>query len=225
MRALLSLVALLAADPARLAPSPADLDAAFGELESRLVEAEALADATARLQNAWVESGAPGRPPCSDPADAALVARAAAFGREWQAAAQAARASGDRLRPLLEAPTLAPLLEPVARARAEGLLARVDLDVARYAEASAWQGRYLTPASARCPAPLAPAAGLARSEPDLPGGAPAVALAAVGGGRICPMDLPADGRVVVSPTGRACLGVSGCGCEPVLVLPGAVLGP
>lgn len=225
MRALLCLIVLLAADPSRLAPSPSALDTAVAELDSRLVEAEALAEATARLQNAFVEAGAVAHKACAVPADAALVARAAAFGAAWGSAAQAARASADRLRPMLEAPTIAPLLEPAARSRVDALLARVDADTRLYLEASAWHARIMAPAVARCRTPLSPAPGLDRTEPDRARAAPAVALAAVGGGRLCPMDLPADGRIVVAPTGRACLGAEGCGCEPVAVLPGAVLGP
>lgn len=225
MRALLCLIVLLAADPSRLTPSPADLDAAVAELDGRLVEAEALAEATARLQNALVEAGALSRKPCSEAADAALVTRAATFGAAWRSAAQAARASADRLRPLLDAPTVTPLLEPAARARAEALLARADADARLYLEASAWQARFLTPGASRCPAALAVAPGLPRTEPDRERAAPAVAFAAVGGGRVCPMDQPADGGVFVAPAGRACWSADACGCEPQPVLPGAVLGP
>lgn len=149
----LALLALLAADPAVLAPTPADLQAALSDLRARLVAAESAGSATASAQNAWVESGAPGRKPCAEPADALLVAKAADEGQRWRDAAQAARASADRLRPMLVAPTIQPLLDPDTSARASALLAAVDQDTARYLEASAWQARYLAPTVARCPAP------------------------------------------------------------------------
>lgn len=52
-----------------------------------------------------------------------------------------------------------------------------------------------------------------------------VALAGIGGGRLCPMDAPADGSVWIAPTGRACYSAGPCGCAPEPVEPGAVLGP
>ena len=53
---------------------------------------------------------------------------------------------------------------------------------------------------------------------------PLRAVIGLGGGRLCPDDLPADGKVVVLKGTSACYSAEGCDCDPAMVLPGAVLG-
>ena len=223
----LVLVPLLAApDLAALAPAPQDLAAAQAALRVDLDQARAAAEATERLQNALAESGALGRKPCSDPADAALIAREAVFGAAWRDAAQTARTDAARLQEILAAPTLAPLLDAGASAEAAALIDAADVLSRRYAEASAWHARHAQPRVARCPGALAPAAGLPRAEAHAPGEVEALtAITGVGGGVVCPTGAPADGRVVYVGASGACTSAAGCGCAPAAVLPGAVLGP
>lgn len=156
-RALRSLLLLLllgpvagAEEPSLSTPAPADLAQVAAELERRVVEAEARGQETASLQNAWVTSGAPGRKPCQEPADLVLAQQAEAAGKALRDASQAARAQADRVRELLLAPSLAPLLDEAALARHAALIARADESARRTLEASAWHARFLAPVLARC---------------------------------------------------------------------------
>lgn len=216
----------VADDATLLAPTPADLAEGSRLLERRLAEAEALGEAVARLQNAWVSGGAVSRKGCTATDDLSLAARQLAFGAAWRDAAQAARAQLDRVLHMAASPTVAPLIDALDNERVGSLQAKVAQSTALYAEASAWQARVVGPAVVRCALALVPAAGLSQDELRAAGEArPAVAVSAVGGGRLCPLDVPADGRVVVLLDGRACYGASTCGCAPAPVLPGEVLGP
>lgn len=139
-----------AEEPDLIAPTPADLRLAAVALQERLTLAETKGQDTARLQNAWVQRGAPARKLCREPEDLALAREAEAAGIAWRDAAQAARAEADRVAELLVAPTLAPLLDEVTLARHQALLDRTDANARAWLEASAWQATFITPQLARC---------------------------------------------------------------------------
>jgi hypothetical protein len=69
---------------------------------------------------------------------------------------------------------------------------------------------------------LEPAPGIPSPGVPAAGERPGIAVVGLGGGSICPLGLPAHGRVVVID-GPACVSRAGCACEPVPVHPGAVL--
>jgi hypothetical protein len=210
-------------EPARLAPDPASYATHRARLEEHLLRAEATSEALIRVHNRLAERQARGGAgPCADPEGQGLVARARAFGRALRDAVQAARVQTDRVRRMAEARTLAPLLSAEDHKRLDALVARNVVLVHAYAELSAWHAAHV-PSGSRCSAELVPAPGLTAASPQRE--AAAVAVVAVGGGRICPEGLPADGRVVVLPQPRACYSDAACSCTPAEVLPGAVLGP
>ena len=205
----------LAADPAALAPDPAWVDATRDRTEALVVRAELIGATLARLQNRW----APGtRPPCTDAAAQSLAARMQVLGPAHRDAVQAARAERARLERAVRAPTVAVLLGERDREALDALYERVDGQGRRYAEGSAWHQQHVRPFVTRCAPALVPDAGL--GEPS----AGPTAVIGIGGGRVCPGEQPADGRVAVVP-GEACYGTSGCDCAPEPVAPGAVLGP
>ncbi len=214
--------------PAALAPGPQELDAAMAGMEARLEKMEAVDAALGRVQGVWGESLAAGNKPdpCADPAAASLVARSRVLGGAYRDAVQSSRAQLVRLEHLWAAPTVSPLLDDDDLSRADGLRRTVAEHTLIWLEAAAWQDRYLEPAARKCDVTLAKADGIAypgaRAVEEKPA---AVAIVAIGGGTVCPANLPADGRVVLAPGGMACLGTATCSCTPVAVLPAAVLGP
>lgn len=224
------LAAALAADPAALAPTPADLTAAVAALELRLAEAEAVGEAAARVQNRWIEDPAvtgarPTRAPCKEPADAALAANAGAWTSAYRDATQSARAALDRVEPMWTAPTVRPLLGEEDRSRAAELRAAVERHTATWLELAAWHDRVIAPTVRRCPALPSPAPGVPRAEiPAEDDLSPGVAVIALGGGLLCPGAVPADGRAVVLADGLACVAATTCDCVPAAQSPGAVLG-
>lgn len=221
MRAALLLPLLLAAgpSPAELAPGPVELTGAIDALEARLERAEAIGQAMSRVHNAVADHGLRlGTPSCDAPV-VSIAARSVPLGVALRDAAQSARAQAERVRRVAAAPTAAPVAEgPLAQTLAEDL-ARVASLEAQYAELSAWQASFLNPILRKCKPALRPDEGL----PGAPSEG-AVAVLAVGGRWVCPMEVPAEG-VMVAPEGKACVADPGCACQPAPVWPAAVLGP
>jgi hypothetical protein len=211
-----------------VAPGPAELRDANTAMDARLLETRALASAVSRIQGRWAERALRGAPPlrCDDAEARSLTARSRALGAAWRDAVQSARVQLDRLETLWTAPTVAPLLAEADLHHADELRADVILATRRLAEAQAWQNRVVDPAMKGCAVAIEPAEGLPPTSPVAADevGAP-VAIFALGGGLVCPVGAPADGRVVVVPDGQACLGTADCfSCTPVDMLPAAVLG-
>ena len=97
---------------------------------------------------------------------AAGVAGGAGLG--LRASAQGARAQVERAAWMLDRPTVAPLVSPRERETMGRLQTRVETLGKAYEASAVWQGRFLAPAVARCPAfvpPLPP--------PETAGEAPA----------------------------------------------------
>jgi hypothetical protein len=206
-----------------LAPGPDDLAAAERELQVRLVDAEAVSRAVARLQSAWIT--AEGSPGCDDPVRAPLAVRLRHFGSAWHDAVQRVRVQADRVGRLVGAPTLVPIVDAERRAAIDLLMGRADVQEQGWLELASWTSRVRLPT---CDLQLAPAPGFprptiaARDEGPLP-----VALTAVGGGRICPEALGVEANgVVVVVDGPVCWTTSDrCDCTAAPVEAGAVLGP
>ncbi len=210
--------------PRALAPDHAYFTQALAESEGAVRAVVALGGALARVHNGWAERQARGVPACDDREAVALAARAPVLGAAYRDAVQTVRVRASRLTRLVVSPVLTPLLGARERDRVDAVL-RASRDHARaYLEASAWQSAHLHGWATRCKPELAPVGGLVsratRSDPDA-----ATAVIGVGGGRVCPVDLPADGRAVVVLGGAACYAPAQCDCTPVQVLPAAVIGP
>ena len=219
-------MAALASDAGWIAPGPAELRASLAALEARLDEAEAVGRAAERLQNAWGIALATGvRAPCAaDPAAHAVAARVVAFGAAWRDAAQRARAEDDRLAGWVSSETVSPLLDAETGARVAAARARVAAQSDAWLEFVGWQDRYFTPSAAGCADGLSAAPGVALALPVAPDERQLpVAIIGVGGGTVCPVGAPADGRVVLLPNAVACMGDASCACAPAPVSPGAVL--
>ena len=214
-------------DPGLLAPGPFELHQATVELGTRLSRADSVETSLGRVQNAWGEALASGSPPdpCTGAEAGSLVARSRAFGAVYRDAVQSSRAELDRLERIWVAPTVTPLLTVEDRAAADALRTRVATHTRAWLEMSAWQARFVEPATRKCPAQALTAhAGIPSMQP-VEGTSLPVAALTVGGGYICPTQDPADGRTVWLPDGLACWGGAECTCAPAVVLPGAVLGP
>ena len=124
------------------------------------------------------------------------------------------------------APTVSPLLDDDDLSRGEDLRRVVTEHTLVWLEAAAWQERFVDPTARRCAPELAVAPGIPYAgAPAITQGPVPVAILALGGATVCPGAEPADGRVVVVPEGKACLGAEDCSCEPLDVLPAQVLGP
>jgi hypothetical protein len=208
-----------------LAPGPRELALGEAELHARLQRADAISAALARLQNRIGEAYASGQAfrPCTVPGDASLVARTRVFGAAARDAVQSARAELDRMDVVWDAPTVVPLLDDADLSRASADRAHVVRLERAYLEAAAWQEQHVE-RRVDCHVEVVPVPGLsydgpvASDDPVLP-----VPIYAFGGGTVCPVGEPADGRVVLTD-GRACIAEVACECSPVRVLPGAVLG-
>jgi hypothetical protein len=199
-----------------LAPGPKELDDALGELERRLDKADAAATALVRTHNALGEAFAStsGRLACDAPA-MKYVARTIPLGEGYRDRVQAARAQGERVATIVQAPTVLSLATGPMKTRANAATSRVAAHERSYAELDAWQVRFVVPLERRCHPLLTPDEGL---------GEPAsgwVAFVALVPGRICPGGDVATGFAVVQ--GPACMSLSSCACTPVPVAPGAVL--
>lgn len=204
----------------QIAPGPDELRASINVGVDRLLLAEAIGSAVERLHNRVVDlSRALGPKLCEDPEAAGVLSRADLFARAHRDAAQDLRAQSDRIARIAASPGLAAV---VADERLAAELANLDARARHQArvhlEMAAWHRRYVAPKRAKCPSPVAPAPGLGAT-------AAIVAIAGVGGGTLCPMNVPADGRVVIARGGTACYGVRACDCLPLPVAAGAVLGP
>lgn len=214
---------------ALVAPGPAELRAGTTAMEDRLATADALAEATGRLHGTWGEMLARGAKPdpCADPSVGSLVARSRVFGQAYRDAVQDARAELDRLGRIEAAPTVEPLLDEADRTAFAGYRVRVEHNVSVWLEMAAWQRRFIEPAATKCAPVLAKTDGVAYFGAIVAGTEQrAVAVAAIGGSFVCPVGLPADGRVVVLPTGEGCLSAdASCGCTPAPQLPAAVMAP
>ncbi|WP_373048302.1 hypothetical protein [Vulgatibacter sp.] len=220
----LPLLALLLAsslDPALLAPGPQELRAQVATLRRHLGEADAIGRAEARIHNQLAQGPvAEGSAAlCASEESRSLLARSTAFGSAYRDRVQTVRADAVRLRRLVAEPTLQPILRREQREQADALLARVDDHVRRYREMAAWQARFLQPAIQRCKPALAAAPGIPGERGE------GTAVIGIGGGKVCPGGVPADGTVVVLPEPRACYGERDCSCAPMPVTAGAVLGP
>jgi len=195
-----------------IAPGPLELKAAEQELEQRVLDAEAIGRAAARLQNAAFRA----EDPCRD----ALLPRSRAFAQAWRDAAQRARAQGDRTRRMAESSTLAPIMTPQRRARVGDLAGRAEL------QARAWleYDRLADKSRESCEGGIQAAEGLPSPTPvpkDEEGRPVAIWVLQ---GALCPGGLRADGVAVVR--GKVCVDIDpACSCDPVEVLPGAVLSP
>jgi hypothetical protein len=231
----LGIVSVLTASAAP-PPSPASRALAPGQpdylhhrraLAERLAEADAVGVALTRVHNSLGGLLSAGlAKPCESERARSLAARTRPLGAAYRDAAQSARAEAARVRTLLQAPTLAPLLQDEDRNAAEGLLQRSAAHARRYLELHAWQERFVEPFLRQCDAKLVPAEGLPGAGPTGPGNEEGpVAVLGLGGGRICPGNYVADGRVLILLSPKACYGGPTCTCEPRPVLPGAVLGP
>jgi len=206
-----------------LAPDPDDLAAAERELEVRLVDAEAVGRAVARLQSAWIT--AEGSAGCDDPVRTPLAVRLRHFASAWHDAVQRVRVQADRLGRLVAAPTLVPIVDTERRGAVESLMARADVEEQGWLELTSWTTRARLPT---CDLPLAPAPGFARPTIAARGEGPLpVAITAVGGGRLCPETLGAVSTGVVAVVdGPVCWTASDrCDCTPEPVEAGTVLGP
>lgn len=217
-----------AAGPAELAPGAPELLDAQGRLDALLVTSRAVAAATSRLQVAWTLRVPPKEDPCEDAERLGIGWRVERFGAAWREAAQAARAQAERVRRIRAAPTVAPLVDARWAAQLDALDAEAARQGKAFLESSAWQTTYVRPVLGACPVPPVAAdpgiemvAASVRGEPDAP-----VAVLAVGDGWVCPGGIRADDAVVLVEGGAACWSASqGCGCTPVPVFPGAVVGP
>jgi hypothetical protein len=227
---LLALTARAAPEPSHaahsLAPGQPDFVDHRRTLEERLAEADAVEVALARVHNALAALlGATPPRPCESELGRSLLARSRPLGAAYRDTTQAARAEASRLRALLLAPTLTPLLLEEDRRAADALLQRTVLHAREYQEILAWQQHFVDPLIQRCAVALMPAEGLPGAGPLVDSSDEPVAVVGLGGGKICPGNLPADGRVLVLRSPKACYGGSSCACEQRPVLPGAVLGP
>jgi hypothetical protein len=215
-------VAVARAGPeALLAPGPEELATADAELEARLVAAEAVGRAVARLQSVWITGAGPKG--CADPEGAALTVRLRHFADAWHDTVQRVRVQADRVARLVAAPTLVPIVDAERRAQIDGRMARADVQEQAWLELVGWAARVRMP---ECAVALTTAPGVdrptiaARGELSLP-----AAVTAIGGGLLCPLAIPADGAVAVVD-GPVCWSPGErCDCTPDHVETGAVLGP
>jgi hypothetical protein len=205
---------------ALLAPGPEELATADAELEQRLVIAEAVGRAVARLQSAWISGAGPKG--CDDPEGAALTVRLRHFGSAWHDSVQRVRVQADRVARLVVAPTLVPIVDAERRGQIDARMARADVQEQAWLELVGWATRVRLPT---CDVPLVPTPGLdrptiaARGEFALP-----AAITAVGGGVLCPLAIPADGTVAVVDGPVCWTDAASCDCVPDHVSTGAVLG-
>ena len=181
-------------------------------LGARLDEAAALEEATTRLHNVY---GPKLRTCAEDPE--AFGARAARFGAAWGGAIDDAEARLARLISEANAPLVAPLLDQAGRDSLARLIERVEAARRRLDEAAAWHAKFVK----ECPLPMRPIAGVPRGPEETPRGR--MAVIGVGGGRLCPADVPADGTPVVVGDEEQCADLGVCRCTPLPVDPGAIV--
>jgi hypothetical protein len=214
------------ADPtSRLAPGPGELSTAQAELEGRLVVAEAVGVAVARLQGAHTNLTGKGTP-CEDPVRAQSLARLRHFADRWHDAIQRVSVQAERLRWTAAAPTVEPIVDEERQALIRALITRSTRLESQWLETWAWfqatAPRVCRESALTSFAGLPPPAIQAADEVT---GATAVTAVS---GFVCPERgspvEPAGDLVLLS--GRACWSESAaCDCQRVDTWPGAVLGP
>lgn len=211
-------------DPSRLAPGPDELVTSLERAELLLDEAAVIGQAASRLQNAFGQDRVlTTKVACNQTKTMSYGARAQVYGQAHRDQVQTASAEVDRLERLAAAPTVAPSMDPELTARVEAARARVDAAIRDVRVQAAWHERYILPRILQCRPPLLPAAGVTGWQ--APGTAEPVAIVGTRGGVICPMAVPANGKVVIAWEGEACWDRDAdCYCSPKPVLPGAVLG-
>lgn len=220
-------VTLAFADPvADLAPGPRELAEAQAELETRLLAAEAIERAVARLQSAYASTPAIDET-CRDPLRGPIVQRLRLFGSAWHDAAQRVRVQARRVALLGQAPTVTPIVDTDRRQLLDSLLKRADEQENGWLELVAWAGKHL---KERCDGlALRPVDGLPdpiiRAQGEKQGAAAVIALTP---GFVCAEGvdpIPTDNRVLIVD-GPVCWSAeSSCTCEKAPVNPAAVLGP
>ncbi len=208
-----------------IAPGPQELQSETAEMNARLERAEVIQVALGRVHRAWGEAAtlAPVRP-CEDPLASSWVARSRALGAAYRDSVQSSRAQLGRLEYLWASETVQPLLDADERAAADHFRGEVARHVRAWSEAAAWQALEIEPSARKCQHELVPTEGLPYTGALSASVSRGVGILGVGGGKLCPMDVPADG-FVVAPDGVACWGADTCLCTPIEVLPAAVLGP
>ncbi|MCB9795286.1 MAG: hypothetical protein H6741_21495 [Alphaproteobacteria bacterium] len=218
------LLVTLAQAPLGLAPTPQELQSALAELERRLTWADALGEAVASLHNAYAQGGPPGaKRPCEDARSAALAAAAQPFGEAYRDVLQAARAQHLRVERLLDAPTLAPLVQGQLADEIVELERRLDAQEARHAELAAWHQTSISPMLQRCTPELGASEGAPGDRAVRVDVGP-IAVLVLEGGEPYPTGQHVHGLVWLVPP-EACWAPVGESCAPAPVAPGAVLGP
>jgi len=208
--------------PTWLAPTREQVLALLTEAEVRFADARAIEVAVARTHNTIAEVLGRAAVDCDHP----QIGRYPAAERFLVAlgqAAQTARAARQRVARLQGGATVAPLLGSLENQRLEQLQLEVKRLEQRYLELHVWHLRHVLPVLDRCQSTVVPLLGLAgalraANDPRL-----GVAISGVGDGLLCPIGVPAT-QVAITD-GQACYGEGGCGCTPVSVAPGAILGP
>ncbi len=208
--------------PTWLAPTREQFLALLTEAEVRLADARAIEVAVARTHNNIAELLSRAAVGCDHPQVGRYPA-AERFLIALSQAAQTARAAWQRVARLRRGPTVAPLLGSLENQRLEQLQLEVKQLEKRYLELHVWHLRHVLPVLDRCQSAMVPLLGLpgalrAANDPRL-----GVAISGVGEGVLCPNRVPAT-QVAITD-GQACYGAWDCGCTPVSVAPGAILGP
>lgn len=215
------------ADPvADLAPGPAELGEAQGELHQRLVVAEAIERAVARLQSTYAVTP-PTDEVCKDVLRGPLVVKLRTFATAWHDAAQRVRVQAGRLQRTAQAATVSPVIDTDRRRLIDDLLQRSHEQESAWLEFVAWTNHEDLDS---CDLRLEPGPGLpdplVRGQGEKRG---AVAVLTAGAGFVCVGDGGASG-VAVSDVmvvdGPACWSAEAdCGCKQAPLDPAAVLGP
>lgn len=215
-----------AADPTtRLAPGPAELAAAQAELEGRVLVAESVAVAVARLQGAHSVLSGKGSA-CDDPARAESLARLRHFADRWHDSVQRVAVQAARVREAAGAPTVESIVDEDRRGSIRALLDRADSQEAQWLETVAW---FQATAPRACKdESFGSFAGLPTPSVQAADDAEPVAAVTARSGYVCPergAPIAPEGDLVLLP-GRACWSPdAACACTLAAVWPGAVLGP
>jgi hypothetical protein len=211
------------ADPvADLAPGPAELGTAQNELEQRLVVAEAIEHAVARLQSTWAVTPATDEL-CRDVIRGPMVSKLRRFAEAWHDAAQRVRTQAARVQRTAVAPTVTPVIDTDRRLRIDDMLERARQQESAWLEFVAWMQQeelgvcaITLETSPGLPDPLVRGAGEKRG---------AVAVLSLERGFVCPgATAVAPGQVVVVEDAVCWSSDQACGCTPAAQDPAAVLG-
>src|SRR5262249_12100079 len=130
-------------------------------LVEKLAQAEAIGVALKRVQNALASSMAHAQEAtCEVTPLLSWVARSRPLGAAYRDAVQSVRVEAGRVRTLLAAPTVSPLVDENDRRDAESLLNKSVAEARQYLEVLAWQRRFVDPLWERCKPELSPAEGI-----------------------------------------------------------------